>query len=67
MAFCLIVDRLAELNERLVESPHVAAIEVPLPDRDARGAASRRPPSRSTTWRAKAIFPPSSLPTCRTG
>ena len=36
MAFCLIVDRLAELNDRLVESPHVAAIEVPLPDRDAR-------------------------------
>lgn len=36
MAFCLIVDRLAELNDRLVESPHVAAIEVPLPDRQAR-------------------------------
>ncbi len=36
MAFCLIVDRLAELNDRLVESPHVATIEVPLPDRDAR-------------------------------
>ena len=36
MAFCLIVDRLAELNDRLVESPHVAAIEIPLPDRDAR-------------------------------
>jgi SpoVK/Ycf46/Vps4 family AAA+-type ATPase len=36
MAFCLIVDRLAELNDRLVESPHVAAIEVPLPDRPAR-------------------------------
>ncbi len=36
MAFCLIVDRLAELNDRLVESPHVAAIEVPLPDRGAR-------------------------------
>jgi len=36
MAFCLIVDRLAELNARLVESPHVAAIEIPLPDREAR-------------------------------
>ena len=36
MAFCLIVDRLAELNDRLVESPHVAAIEVPLPDRESR-------------------------------
>jgi ATP-dependent 26S proteasome regulatory subunit len=36
MAFCLIVDRLAELNDRLVESPHCAAIEIPLPDRDGR-------------------------------
>ncbi len=36
MAFCLVVDRLAELNDRLVESPHVAAIEVPLPDRQSR-------------------------------
>jgi len=36
MAFCLIVDRLAEVNERLVQSPHVATIEVLLPDRDER-------------------------------
>jgi SpoVK/Ycf46/Vps4 family AAA+-type ATPase len=36
MAFCLIVDRLPELNARLVESPHVTAIEIPLPDREAR-------------------------------
>ena len=36
MAFCLIADRLAEVNERLVQSPHVATIEVPLPDRDER-------------------------------
>ena len=36
MAFCLIADRLAEVNERLVQSPHVATIEVPLPDRAER-------------------------------
>lgn len=36
MAFCLIADRLAEVNERLVQSPHVATIEVPLPDRQER-------------------------------
>jgi ATP-dependent 26S proteasome regulatory subunit len=36
MAFCLVADRLAEVNDRLVESPHVATIEVPLPDRDER-------------------------------
>ncbi len=36
MAFCLVADRLAEVNERLVQSPHVATIEVPLPDREER-------------------------------
>jgi AAA+ superfamily predicted ATPase len=35
-AFVLVVDKLAELNERLVQSPHVATIEIPLPDRDER-------------------------------
>jgi SpoVK/Ycf46/Vps4 family AAA+-type ATPase len=32
MAFCLIADRLTEVNDRLVQSPHVATIEIPLPD-----------------------------------
>ena len=32
MAFCLVVDKLSEVNPRLLRSPHVAAIEVPLPD-----------------------------------
>jgi AAA+ superfamily predicted ATPase len=36
MAFCLVADRLAEVNDRLVQSPHVATIEIPLPDRDER-------------------------------
>ena len=36
MAFCLIADRMAEVNERLVESLHVGTIEVPLPDRQER-------------------------------
>ena len=36
MAFCMVADRLAEVNDRLVQSPHVATIEVPLPDRDER-------------------------------
>jgi AAA+ superfamily predicted ATPase len=35
-AFVLITDRLAELNERLVQSPHVATIEIPLPDVEER-------------------------------
>jgi AAA+ superfamily predicted ATPase len=36
MAFCLIADRLAEVNDRLVQSPHVASVEIPLPGRDER-------------------------------
>ncbi len=36
VAFCLVTERLSELNDRLVQSPHVAVIEVPLPDRAAR-------------------------------
>lgn len=36
MAFCLIADKLSEVNDRLVASPHVASVEVPLPDRAAR-------------------------------
>ena len=36
MAFCLVADTIAELNERLVQSAYVASIEVPLPDRDQR-------------------------------
>jgi AAA+ superfamily predicted ATPase len=36
ISFCLVVDKLSELNERLVANPHVAAIEVALPDEEAR-------------------------------
>src|SRR6516165_4596280 len=32
IAICMLCDRLTELNERLVGSPHVATIEVPMPD-----------------------------------
>lgn len=36
MAFCLVADKLAEMNDRLVQSPHVATIEIPLPDTQQR-------------------------------
>jgi AAA+ superfamily predicted ATPase len=36
IAFCLIVDRLSELNSRLVQNAHVTSIPVPLPDRAER-------------------------------
>lgn len=47
MAFCLMADKLLEVNDRLVQSPHVAAIEIPLPDQPERerfcqATASRR-------------------------
>lgn len=36
MAFCLIADRLGEVNDRLVQNSHVATIEIPLPDEATR-------------------------------
>lgn len=36
VAFCLVADKLTEVNHRLVQSAHVAAIEIPMPDRAAR-------------------------------
>ena len=36
IAFCLLCDRLAEINERLVGSAHVATLEIPMPDAAAR-------------------------------
>ena len=38
IAICLLCDQLSELNERLVGSPHVATLEVPMPDAAARQA-----------------------------
>jgi len=32
MSFCLITETLTEVNKRLVQDPHVATIEIPLPD-----------------------------------
>jgi AAA+ superfamily predicted ATPase len=36
IAICLLCDRLTELNERLVGSPHVATLEISMPDAAAR-------------------------------
>ena len=36
ISFCLIAETLNEVNKRLVEDPHVATIEVPLPDEKTR-------------------------------
>jgi AAA+ superfamily predicted ATPase len=36
IAICLVAEKLSEINDRLVHSPHVAAIEIPLPDKNER-------------------------------
>ena len=36
MAFCLVCESLSEVNDRLTESPYVATIELPMPNRNAR-------------------------------
>jgi AAA+ superfamily predicted ATPase len=38
IAICLLCDQLSELNERLVGSPHVATLGIPMPDAPAREA-----------------------------
>ncbi len=35
-AICLVADQLVEMNDRLVHSPHVAALAIPLPGREDR-------------------------------
>jgi AAA+ superfamily predicted ATPase len=61
MAFCLIADRLTEVNPRLVQSPHVAAIEIPLPERDERERFSQWAAERAEEFSRLTEFSPSQL------
>ena len=61
MAFCLIADRLAEVNDRLVQSPHVASIEVPLPSRSERERFCQWVGSQQTEQAKATDFAPSQL------
>lgn len=36
IAFCLVAGKLSEINDRLVQNPHVTTVEIPMPDREAR-------------------------------
>ena len=36
IALCLVAEKTSEVNDRLTQSPHIASIEIPLPDRDER-------------------------------
>lgn len=60
IAFCLIADKLSELNARLVQNPHVAAIEIPLPDKSERERFARWA-SRSRTLTQMTDFTPEQL------
>lgn len=48
VAFCLVADKLAELNDRLIHSAQVATLEVPLPTRDERERFCRSVPDAAT-------------------
>jgi AAA+ superfamily predicted ATPase len=61
IAFCLIADRLNEINDRLVQSPHVATVEVPLPDQDERERFSRWVAGKPEEFARLTEFTPSQL------
>jgi AAA+ superfamily predicted ATPase len=61
IAICLIADRLNEVNDRLVQSPHVAAIEVPLPDQAERERFGRWIAGRSDDFARVTEFTPVQL------
>jgi AAA+ superfamily predicted ATPase len=57
MAFCLTTGKLNEVNDRLVQSPHVAVLEVPLPSQEQRRAFCQS----STELNAVTDFKPTEL------
>jgi AAA+ superfamily predicted ATPase len=65
-AVCLIADKLTEVNDRLVQSPHVATFEVPMPDQAARMAFIEGM-GRTQNLGALAELPPAELATVSNG
>ncbi len=61
IAFCLLTDQLAEINERLVASSHVATLAVPMPDAGARQRFIERFDARDGTAGNLADFTPPEL------
>jgi AAA+ superfamily predicted ATPase len=60
IAFCLITEKHAELNERLTSSPHVANIEIPLPTTEERRefiatAAGEKPAAKLGTMSVEGL------------
>ena len=61
IAFCLLCEKLAEMNDRLIGSAHVANLEVPLPDARARERFIAEYDRRDGTGGNLAGFPPAQL------
>src|SRR5262249_6468717 len=61
IAFCLLGDHLAEINERLVGSARVATLEVPMPDAAAREQFAARYDARDGKPGNLADFTPAQL------
>jgi AAA+ superfamily predicted ATPase len=61
MAFCLLADQLAEVNDRLVQSPHVAALQLPLPDTAQRERFCEQAAGGAEELRKVAEFTPPEL------
>jgi AAA+ superfamily predicted ATPase len=61
MTFCLLADQLAEINDRLVQSPHVAALALPLPDAAARQGFCEHAAGEAGGSRAVTEFTPAEL------
>lgn len=59
MAFCLIVDKLSELSSRLVQNPHVATLEIPLPNLEERRTFVERTVGDNAASRLKSFTPES--------
>jgi SpoVK/Ycf46/Vps4 family AAA+-type ATPase len=61
IAFCLIADKLSELNGRLVQNPYVATIEIPLPSTEERARFARWAAGTGTDLESLGEFTPEQL------
>jgi AAA+ superfamily predicted ATPase len=61
MTFCLLADQLAEVNDRLVQSPHVAALQLSLPDTTERERFCEQAAGKAEELSKVTEFTPSEL------
>jgi len=61
IAFCLISDRLSEVNSRLVQNPYVASVEVPMPDAKERERFAVHSAGSDEAFEAVSDFTPAQL------